>query len=423
MTNNNPYGSGPLNPEGEGFGQNGQPVQYGQPAQYGQQGQPQNPQAQDFGGQQYGQPAQQYGQPGQPVQNGQWQQNGNEGNAGNGAATFANNLKARPFNQLVAGVGAIAALLFLLFYSLAWRTVSMSFFGISLNGKVNGWGSSKFEGLGELAAKESSDLDGVQLALALIAFALLVGAVVLFFLGKEKVIAAALGLGSGVVGIILLILASMTVKTDEIKDIEEYGATIDLGYGVGFFLALLLHVAVIGGVVWLFLKHRPFLLEGSKFNLGLGAKAQPQQQFAGQQYGQQQFGPQDNAVQGNASQGYGDQQFGQQNLQAAQGFGAGAGAQQYGQQSFGQQDPAQQNFGGRSFGDESFGQQSAQPQGEQFGTAHRVSQDEVGVENDATSTTNNDSFGTQSYGSHSSEARDAREAAENNPTDENPYRQ
>jgi len=288
MTNQNPYGSAGQNPEGQGFEQNpgGQP-----------QGQNSDPN--------YSQPA--------DVQNnaGQWQTNGAAAGADNGqggAAGFVNNVKARPMNQLVVGAGIVAALLFLLFYTLTWRTFAMSFFGSTIEGHMNGWGASELDGTGFGAGANSSDLDAVQLVIALISFGLLAAASVMFYLHKEKFIACAMAIGSSVLGLLLLVLSAVNSNgsSDDIEELESLGGSVDFGYGAGFWLALLLHLAVTAGAVWLFMSQRALLMEGSKVTFGMNRQGQMNQQaFGAQAPGQQHYGQQGFGAPAQGQQGYG----------------------------------------------------------------------------------------------------------------------
>lgn len=327
MTNQNPYGSAGQNPEGQGFEQNpgGQP-----------QGQNFDPN---------------YSQPADGQNNaGQWQANGAAAGANNGqggAAGFVNNVKARPMNQLVAGAGIVAAVLFLLFYTLTWRTFAMSFFGSTIEGHMNGWGASELDGTGFGAGANSSDLDAVQLVIALISFGLLVAASVMFYLHKEKFIACAMAIGSSVLGLLLLVLSAVNSNgsSDDIEELESLGGSVDFGYGAGFWLALLLHIAVIAGAVWLFMTQRALLMEGSKVTFGMNRQGQMNQQaFGAQAPGQQQYGQQGFGAPAQGQQGYGQPQ-GQQNFgqpgQNPQNFGNQYGAQSA-SQGYGQPDQAGQ---------------------------------------------------------------------------------
>lgn len=328
MTNQNPYGSAGQNPEGQGFEQNpgGQP-----------QGQNFDPN--------YSQPA--------DVQNnaGQWQANGAAAGADNGqggAAGFVNNVKARPMNQLVAGAGIVAALLFLLFYTLTWRTFAMSFFGSTIEGHMNGWGASELDGTGFGAGANSSDLDAVQLVIALISFGLLAAASVMFYLHKEKFIACAMAIGSSVLGLLLLVLSAVNSNgsSDDIEELESLGGSVDFGYGAGFWLALLLHLAVTAGAVWLFMTQRALLMEGSKVTFGMNRQGQMNQQaFGAQAPGQQHYGQQGFGAPAQGQQPYGAQPQGQQNFgqpgQNPQNFGNQYGAQSA-SQGYGQPDQAGQ---------------------------------------------------------------------------------
>lgn len=335
MTNQNPYGSAGQNPEGQGFEQNpgGQP-----------QGQNFDPNYIQPGPSTAGQPA--------DGQNnaGHWQANGAAAGANNGqggAAGFVNNVKARPMNQLVAGAGIVAAVLFLLFYTLTWRTFAMSFFGSTIEGHMNGWGASELDGTGFGAGANSSDLDAVQLVIALISFGLLVAASVMFYLHKEKFIACALAIGSSVLGLLLLVLSAVNSNgsSDDIEELESLGGSVDFGYGAGFWLALLLHLAVIAGAVWLFMTQRALLIEGSKVTFGMNRQGQMNQQaFGAQPQGQQQYGQQPYGAPAQGQQGYGQPQ-GQQNFgqlgQNPQNFGNQYGAQSA-SQGYGQPDQAGQ---------------------------------------------------------------------------------
>jgi len=344
MTNQNPYGSAGQNPEGQGFEQNpgGQP-----------QGQNFDPN---------------YSQPADGQNNaGQWQANGVAAGANNGqggAAGFVNNVKARPMNQLVAGAGIVAAVLFLLFYTLTWRTFAMSFFGSTIEGHMNGWGASELDGTGFGAGANSSDLDAVQLVIALISFGLLVAASVMFYLHKEKFIACAMAIGSSVLGLLLLVLSAVNSNgsSDDIEELESLGGSVDFGYGAGFWLALLLHLAVIAGAVWLFMTQRALLMEGSKVTFGMNRQGQMNQQaFGAQAPGQQQYGQQGFGAPAQGQQPYGAQPQGQPGY-GQQGFGAqGQGQQPYGapaqgQQGYGQPQ-GQQNFGQPGQNPHNFGNQ------------------------------------------------------------------
>lgn len=332
MTNQNPYGSAGQNPEGQGFEQNpgGQP-----------QGQNFDPN---------------YSQPADGQNNaGQWQANGAAAGANNGqggAAGFVNNVKARPMNQLVAGAGIVAAVLFLLFYTLTWRTFAMSFFGSTIEGHMNGWGASELDGTGFGAGANSSDLDAVQLVIALISFGLLVAASVMFYLHKEKFIACAMAIGSSVLGLLLLVLSAVNSNgfSDDIEELESLGGSVDFGYGAGFWLALLLHLAVIAGAVWLFMTQRALLIEGSKVTFGMNRQGQMNQQaFGAQAPGQQQYGQQGFGAPAQGQQPYGAPAQGQQ------GYG-----QPQGQQNFGQPGQNPQNFGNQ-YGAQSASQGYGQP--------------------------------------------------------------
>ena len=340
MTNQNPYGSAGQNPEGQGFEQNpgGQP-----------QGQNFDPNYNQPGSSTAGQPA--------DGQNnaGQWQANGAAAGANNGqggAAGFVNNVKARPMNQLVAGAGIVAAVLFLLFYTLTWRTFAMSFFGSTIEGHMNGWGASELDGTGFGAGANSSDLDAVQLVIALISFGLLVAASVMFYLHKEKFIACAMAIGSSVLGLLLLVLSAVNSNgsSDDIEELESLGGSVDFGYGAGFWLALLLHIAVIAGAVWLFMTQRALLMEGSKVTFGMNRQGQMNQQaFGAQPQGQPGYGQQGFGAQGQGQQPYGAPAQGQQ------GYG-----QPQGQQNFGQPGQNPQNFGNQ-YGAQSTSQGYGQP--------------------------------------------------------------
>lgn len=344
----NPYGQAPQQGQ-QGYGQ---PEQPGQPVQQGQQSQ------------------QGYGQVPQHNQNGYGQQSygpqGQRAPQGNASASAMNQVKTKvnglSLPQKIGAVLGIAALLQLIFNFLAWRKMEMNFFGSTLSFKANGWGQGSAKGNVFGADISDSSTSVTTMIFALFALGVLIAAAVLFYKVKETLVATILAGAFALMSLIQIL--SMTGKGGmseaEAQQFEESG--MKLGYGVGFFLTLLLLLAVAALVAWLLLKQKPMLAATSSVGLNVLTKAPAQQR--GQQFGARNNGFQNNGAQG----GYGQPNAGQPN------------AGQYGAQPTGNHYGVQQNGNQFNGGQYNAGQYGNQP-GNQYGNhngSQQTTQDNFG---------------------------------------------
>lgn len=373
-------------PHGQQYG--GQ--QYGAQPQYGQapqgQGQPQFGGQQDqYGQQNYGQPQQQgqYGQQqygAQPQYGQSPQQQGQQG-PGIGATMGKNldgalsTLQAKPIHQLVAGAfGALALLQFIVGF-LKWygAELTIAIFGTSVTAKFN------LNGFGRLKSIVESSSEGKQteadwasdfLILQILIIGLLIAAAVMVFKKIRPKIAVILGGVAGGLGLLYLIYfaASLSGKMKD-ADFDEttagFGDAFKEGYGFGFWLAVLLTLATIGLVVWLFMKKMheldPAAAQGGNGfqgnnsyqgapNAGFGGNGAGAAGAAGaDQYGQSAqggFGQNNQGFEQNQN-GYGQEQYGQ-NQYSQNGYGQD-------QNSFGQTTSDSEGLGSAETNDPSEG--------------------------------------------------------------------
>ena len=324
MTNQNPYGSDAPQPGQNNFGQQPQ-GQFGSQGYPGQQNPGQFNQRQANPGQ-FNQGQANPGQTnpaqfnaGQPNQGQQWQQDtAQKGNPGNpstqsNAKAQANaalaSLRSRPLLQLVGAGLAALTVLQLIFFTMKWYSAVVTVFGFSVEAIVNGWGQGKVNGVDPSAAEEMVKADPGHMVLTILTLGLVIGAIVLFFLKREGLLAGILTTASGVIGLLLLVLFSFTGGRLDTEEVSTYGGSVTEGFGAGYYLSWLVQLLVLAVGVWLLLTQRAQLLESSKIDFGL-RKQKNASDLTGQQgFGgpaQPGFGPADQPGFGPAGQpGYG----------------------------------------------------------------------------------------------------------------------